>query len=43
MLWVKFRSILTRMQRPIKVASEQWGTVGLNSTRTTGTLQFVDV
>lgn len=36
-LWGKCRSILMRMVSPINVAREQWGTVGLNSIRTTGT------
>lgn len=36
-LWkvIKFRSNFIRMHKPMRVAREQWGTVGLNSTRIT--------
>lgn len=36
-LFGKWRRILMRIVSPIRVAKEQWGTVGLNSIRTTGT------
>lgn len=40
-LCARLLSTFTRIQRPIRVAKEQCGTVGLNSMRTTETLDFV--